>query len=52
VVARIADVAIDEAAQRNAPPTMRRLAGNNGTVVVMDERLADAFDPASVTWSD
>ena len=27
--------------------TMRRLAGNNGTVLVMDERVADAFDPAA-----
>lgn len=25
--------------------SMRRLAGSNGTVLVMDERVADAFDP-------
>jgi hypothetical protein len=27
--------------------TMRRLAGQDGTVLVMDERVADAFDPAA-----
>ncbi len=27
--------------------TMRRLAGERGTVLVMDERVADAFDPAA-----
>jgi SAM-dependent methyltransferase len=27
--------------------TMRRLAGAGGTVLVMDERVADAFDPAA-----
>jgi SAM-dependent methyltransferase len=25
--------------------TMRRLAGNEGTVIIMDERVADTFDP-------